>query len=345
MTALNRYARLEGPGLWRKGREAQRRDVVVALGKASLTLSDSRSGAVLAHWSLPAVVCLNPGTRPALYAPDADTGADGETLELDDETLVEALDTIRSALNPPQRARRLRRALAAAVLVLAALAGWLWFPPMLSNHAASIVPQAGRAQIGRAALDGLPASVPQARVCTNAAGRQALTTLRARILGSGYRASVIAGVPGFESAHLPGQMILLGEALLLRLDSPEALAGHLLAEALALEAEDPLRDVLAFAGTSATITLLRTGHLPDRALDGYVAGRVSLPPATPEPEALGARLAALGLSPAPYALSLPESASPLAEALADLPRPDHDEPAGRLLSDGEWLTLQGICDT
>ncbi|MCC5989321.1 MAG: hypothetical protein JJT95_16735 [Pararhodobacter sp.] len=344
MTALNKYARLEGPGLWRTTHDSQRRDVVVALGKASLTLSDSRSGEVLAHWSLPAVVRLNRGSWPALYAPDADTGADGETLELDDETLVEALETIRRALNPPARARRLRRAVAAAVLALALLAGWLWFPPMLSNHAASIVPQAGRAQIGRAALDALPAAMPQARVCTNPAGRQALTTLRARILGSGYRASAIAGVPGFEAAHLPGRMILVGETLLLRLDSPEALAGYLLAEAQALEAEDPLRDVLRFAGTRATMTLLTTGHLPDNALDGYVAGRIALPPASPDPEALGTQLGALGLSPAPYAISLPASAAPLAEALADLPRPGLDEPAGRLLSDGEWLTLQGICD-
>lgn len=344
MTALDRYARLEGNGLWRAGGETQRRNVVVTLGKASLTLGDSRSGAVLAHWSLPAVVRLNPGVLPALYAPDADAGTDGEILELDEELLIEALETIRGALNPPARARRLRRVAVGVLLAVVLLAGWLWFPPMLANHAAGIVPQAGRAQIGRAALDDLPAGWPLARLCANPAGRQALATLRARLLGGGYRVSVVAGVPGFESAHLPGRMILLGKDLLLRIDSPEALAGHLLAEAVTLEAEDPLRDALRFAGTRATMTLLRTGHLPETALEGYISGRLALPPARPDAQTLGTRLAGLGVSPAPFALSLGEEDAELAEGLADLPRPGDIEPAVRLLSDGQWLTLQAICD-
>ncbi len=342
MTALEKYARLEGSGLWRPAPDAQRRDVVVRFGKASLALSDSRSGAVLAHWSLPAVARLNPGVTPALYAPDAREGDAGETLELDDETLIDALETISRALNPPARSHRLRRGLGALVLVLALLAGWLWFPALLANHAAGIAPQASHAQIGRMALDRLPHDLPQARLCANPGGRQALATLRARILGGGYRASVIAGLDGFESAHLPGGVILLGEALLMRLDAPEALAGYLLAEALAIEATDPLRDALRHAGAGATMTLLRTGQLPEGALDTYLAQVVARAPARPDAPALAERLGALGLSPAPYALSLGEDEAALAGALTDQPGPD--EPAGRLLTDGQWLTLQGICD-
>ena len=344
MTALEKYARLEGVGLWRPAPDAQRRDVVVRFGKASLALSDSRSGAVLAHWSLPAVARLNPGVTPALYAPDPREADAGETLELDDETLIDALETISRALNPPARAHRLRRALGALVLGLALLAGWLWFPALLANQAASIAPQASRAQIGRMALDHMPQDLPDARLCGHPAGRQALATLRARILGGGYRASVIAGVDGFESAHLPGRVILLSEALLLRLDAPEALAGYLLAEALAIEAEDPLHDALRHAGARATMTLLRTGQLPERALDGYLADRIARPRASPDPQALAEGLAAQGLSVQPYALSLGESEAALAEALADQPRPTPPEAASRLLTDGQWLSLQGICD-
>ena len=96
MTALDKYARLEGPGIWRAGPQDQRRDVVVALGDASLVLSDARSGLVLSHWSLPAVRRLNRGHIPALYSPDPDT--DGEILETDDSLVIEALETIRAAL-------------------------------------------------------------------------------------------------------------------------------------------------------------------------------------------------------------------------------------------------------
>ena len=43
MTALSKYQRLESAGLWRQDADAQRRDVVVNLGDASLVLSDPRS--------------------------------------------------------------------------------------------------------------------------------------------------------------------------------------------------------------------------------------------------------------------------------------------------------------
>ena len=54
MTALKEYQRLEASGLWRPEPDAQRRDVVVSLGDASLTMSEF-SGRPLAHWSLAAV--------------------------------------------------------------------------------------------------------------------------------------------------------------------------------------------------------------------------------------------------------------------------------------------------
>ncbi|MCB1406736.1 MAG: hypothetical protein KDK01_10890, partial [Rhodobacteraceae bacterium] len=76
MTALDKYARLEGPGVWRDGPDAQRRDVAVSLGDASLMIADARSGMMLSHWSLPAVQRLNRGTKPALYSPGPES--DGE---------------------------------------------------------------------------------------------------------------------------------------------------------------------------------------------------------------------------------------------------------------------------
>ena len=66
MTALEKYARLEGSGVWRAGPDEQRRDVVVSLGDSSLIIADTKSGQALSHWSLPAVVRMNKGTRPAV---------------------------------------------------------------------------------------------------------------------------------------------------------------------------------------------------------------------------------------------------------------------------------------
>ena len=69
MTALREYQRLECPGLWREMPEAQRRDVIVTFGDATIVLRESPSERALTHWSLPAVVRLNPGRMPALFAP------------------------------------------------------------------------------------------------------------------------------------------------------------------------------------------------------------------------------------------------------------------------------------
>ena len=70
MTALERYERLESDGLWRPAPGAQRRDVTVSFGNATLVLTD-RAGRPLAHWSMPALERLDGGEGPALYAPDA----------------------------------------------------------------------------------------------------------------------------------------------------------------------------------------------------------------------------------------------------------------------------------
>ncbi|MCB1388471.1 MAG: hypothetical protein KDK12_04875 [Rhodobacteraceae bacterium] len=338
MTALEKYARLEGPGVWRAGPEEQRRDVTVSLGESSLIIAESKSGQALSHWSLPAVQRLNRGTRPAVYAPMSD--GETESLELDDPLLIEALETIRAALDPRPPLRWLRVGLVAALLALAVL-GARFLPGVLVARTAAIVPPAARVTIGREALDGLVESATTERICADPEGRQALATLRNRVLGSDWRVVVVSGVPGVEAAHLPGRLIVLGDTLVSRLDGPEALAGYLLAEALARDARDPLLDALTFAGTRATLTLLTTGTLPEGALRGYARHRIQQPPAHPAATALGERLDGLGVSPLPYAISLPESRQALAQSLAD--RPAQPRAADRLLSDGEWLTVQAIC--
>ncbi|WP_370225148.1 hypothetical protein [Pararhodobacter marinus] len=338
MTALEKYARLEGAGVWRAGPEAQRRDVVVSLGNASLVIADGKSGAPLSHWSLPAVQRLTRGHKPAIFAPLSDDT--GETLELDDPLLIEALDTIRAALSPRRGFARLRMAVA-ALAVLAVLIGLMMLPRVLVTRTAAIVPPAARAQIGRDAIDAMLESAAGERICADPEGRQAMATLRNLVLGPDWRVMVIAGLPGAQAAHLPGRLIVLGEELITRLDSAEALAGWILAEAQDARARDPLLDVLHHAGTGATAGLLTTGALPDDALRGYARARLTQAPARPDPAAIAQWFRTEALSPLPYAASLPAERQDIAQALnAGEPGSLRDAP---LLSDGEWLQLQAIC--
>lgn len=83
MTALTEYQRLESSGVWRASAQDQRRDVMISIGDATLVIYDT-ANRPLAHWSLAALVRLNVGTRPALFAPAPDAP---EELEVADDTI------------------------------------------------------------------------------------------------------------------------------------------------------------------------------------------------------------------------------------------------------------------
>lgn len=336
MTALTRYQKLEGEGLWRPDTSTQRRDVAVRLGESSLVIVEARSGVVLSHWALAAVQRRNRGQMPAVYGPGAE--ADGESLETGDSDLIDAIETIQAALTPPAGGRWLRWGVGVAVVVLT-VAGAVWLPQVLVNRTVQIVPQAMRAQIGREVLDDMTRPGSAIRLCAEPSGRQALTSLRNRVLGPNWRVQVIDGLAGFGLAHLPGQIVVLSRDLIERLDSPDALAGWLLAEELATAARDPMLDVLRHTGSRATLTLLSTGNLPERVLSGYAIARFARPTPLPDAAALAGRLNGLGVSAGPYAASLPPSAARLAAILST----DEMEGSVPLLSDGEWLTLQSVC--
>ena len=122
MTALTKYARIEATALWRPTPDTQRQQVIVAIGDATLVITNFNDQA-LTHWSLAAVERINPGERPAIFYPDGDPG---ETLELNDseEAMIDAIERLRQAI---ERARphpgrlRLFSVLATVSVVLAVL--------------------------------------------------------------------------------------------------------------------------------------------------------------------------------------------------------------------------------
>ena len=96
MTALDKYARLEAEGLWREQEDAQRKNVIVSIGSASLIITDAQDRP-LTHWSIAAIARENPGKFPALYRPDGDAG---ESLELaeSEKQMIDAIEKLRRAV-------------------------------------------------------------------------------------------------------------------------------------------------------------------------------------------------------------------------------------------------------
>ncbi len=337
MTALRKYQKLEGMGLWREAPEAQRREVVVAFGDASLILSDPRTGVALSHWSLPAVMRLNPAETPAIYAPDL---SGDETLELDDPTLMGAIETVRGALAAarPKPGRLRSGGVVAVVLVLSALAVF-WLPDALVRQTAEMVPDSKRTEIGRQALSevtrvtGMP--------CADPLGLRAASHLSDRLFGPG-RGQILILRDGLRPAsHLPGGLILLSRDLVEAPDGPQIAAGYALAEQVRAQMQDPLVSVLHHAGLLATLRLLTSGTLPAGSLDGYAETKLTRTPEPVPDQTLLAAFTEAKVPSGPYALALDPTGATVRPLIDG--DPFRATLAPPLLSDEDWVSLQAIC--
>ena len=335
MVALKKYARIEASGLWRATADAQRRDVIVVLGDATLTIKTTNDQP-LAHWSLAAIDRANPGETPARFHPDGDPS---EELELagNETEMVEAIETLRRAVD---RARphpgRLRLAAFATSVVAVLAVAVLWLPGALVDHTLSVVPPAGRAEIGQSLFSRLQ------RVTGPACGTSSNTSSLARF-GARLEAPNLAVMRGGleTTLALPGRRILLARQLLEDHEEPDVAAGYVLAERARSAQTDPLRRLLSFAGPLATFRLLTTGALDPETLDAYAEHMLTADRAQAEDSALLALFGALQIRSSPYAYARDVTGeSVLALIEADPMRGKTAEP---LLSDADWLRLQAIC--
>lgn len=338
MTAVTKYRKLEARGLWREVPDGQRREVVVNLGDQTLILTDPRSDTALSHWSLPAVARANPGVMPAVFVPGEDAT---ETLEIDDTDMIAALETVHAAIIRAQpRPGRLRGVMLGAALAAIAAVFLFWLPDALVRHTASVLPPATRAEIGRLELADLTriAGAP----CTSAPGLAALDRLALRLFGSPETPHLVVLREGVTGAvALPGNYLVLPEALLVVPDGPEVVAGHALAARLRSQASDPVLELLHYAGPIATLRLLTTGALPQEALTGHAETLLQAGPRPVPDEVLLAAFAAAQVPSTPYAYALDQTGeTTLGLIEAD---PMSGKAAIPLLPDADWVSLQDIC--
>lgn len=339
MTALKQFVRLEAAGLWRPTPQDQRRDVIVSLGDASLTITDMREN-VLAHWSLGAVARANAGQHPAIYHPDGDPG---ETLELGDEgtEMIEAIETLRSAIEKSRpHPGKLRLWLTGGVaLVLLALAAF-WLPDALMRHTVKVVPAVKRSEIGDALLSRITRIAGQP--CMTPEARQPLQRLALRVLGPGQGSQLVVLREGVRrTAHLPGGRILLNRALIEDPEDPDVTAGYILAERLRARSRDPLETMLAQTGLWSSLRLLTTGQMSEADIRSYSEHLLSQDPRPLPLDALLAGFEAAELRTTPYAYARDitgETTLPLIEA-----DPRAAQGSRQVLSDADWVRLQGIC--
>ncbi|MEM9432785.1 MAG: hypothetical protein AAGA12_02595 [Pseudomonadota bacterium] len=336
MTALKKYQRLETTGLWREDPLAQRREVLISFGTASLVIA-SRTETALTHWSLPAIERVNPGVRPALFRPGADSP---EELEIEDGDMIDALETIRKSI-ARKRAHpgRLRLGLLAAFVALLGLIGTFWLPGALVRHAVSVVPESKRNSIGEDLLVHLYRLTGSA--CQGKLGMQALSELHSRIVGTEFRRSFVVPDGQHKTIVLPGGLLVLNSEIIEDYDTPEVAAGYMLAALSASPARDPLQDMLTHAGPRATLALLTTGQVQQRVLERYAAELLTQAPRDWQDDGMLALFEAKEVSTRAFSYAVDITGEKTLYLIESDPF-DGQSPTP-LLTDGEWISLQSIC--
>ena len=334
MTALHRYERLEAEGVWRASPDARRQEVVLVLGDATLVIHD-RGERALAHWSLPAIERKGPGT-PALYIPGPDAG---EELEIADPEMVAAIDEIRAVVARRQaRPGALRAWLFGGLLAAVVAAGALWLPDALVRHTARVVPAPTRADIGERMLRHVTRLTGPP--CAESSGNRALMRLDRRLRGRAPRGLVLVPGGAVESLHLPGGTIVLRRTLVEDHELPAVVAGFVLAEEAERQAQDPLLDLLEEAGPLVAFRLLTTGRISEHVLAAEAERLVTGAGAEePPPDAVLAAFAAADVSTEPYAYARDVTG----ETTLWLIEADPVSGGRPILSDGDWVALQGAC--
>ncbi|MGD9862349.1 MAG: hypothetical protein AB7S99_03960 [Pseudodonghicola sp.] len=335
MTALREYQRLEASGLWRRSPEDQRREVIVSVGEATLTVTDLNDRA-LTHWSLAAVMRQNPGALPAVYHPDGDPG---ETLELADgeDAMIEAIERVRAAISRARpRPGRLRLASVGTSLGVVLILLLFWLPGAMLRHTVQVVPAIKRQEIGDALLHRIERVAGKA--CQTPESTPVLKRLAQRT-GGGRLVVLRTGLQG--TLHLPGDIILMNKALIEDYEDPAVAAGYILAERARAAQVDPLAELLEYGGPIATFRLLTTGQVTQTTLDDY-AERVLVAP-RPElgDDVLLAAFAHASIPSTPYAYARDitgEDVLGLIEA-----DPMTGKETDPVLPDRDWVLLQNIC--
>jgi hypothetical protein len=124
-------------------------------------------------------------------------------------------------------------------------------------------------------------------------------------------------------------------------ESPDVLAGYLLAEDVRRDARDPMLTLLSDAGLVATFRLLTTGDLPEAALHDHAVALLSRDGAPVPDAALVERFAEARLSTEAYAYARDVSGESVLTLIeADPMRGQAQDP---LISDEDWLSLQNMC--
>ena len=279
---------------------------------------------------------LNKGKTPAIYSPNS-YGI--ETLEIDDETMVIAIEQVRKTIKSRRpRKGRLRILTFLTTLLVISLLAIFWLPNILIQHTSSLVYAEQRKQIGFQLIDHISKFIGPH--CVTDSEINPLLQLESRLFpNSDIRIYVFSG--GIKSAiHLPGRFILLNQFIVEDFETPNVVAGFSIIEKIKMDRHDPIEQLLSFAGTRAVLRFLTTGRLNQITLEQYARYILSLEPITLETKLIISEFESRDVNLAPYAYAIDITG----ESTSELIEHNKSFENRQILTKQEWLNLQSICE-
>lgn len=339
MSSNSKFLRLEAPGYWRQNADKPGRHVVVHMGDTSITLI-SKSNVALGHWSLHGIRRIDSDGTPAVYAVDS---GETEVVEISDETMINAIDqwqkdeaaaSTRGFKLPVGR-------IVAVLLVLAAVAAAAYAVPREAPRLlASFVSPSSRAAIGEQIFELLKPEFD--RRCESQEGAAALKKLAEKLYPDDPGDIKVVDGLDAESVHLPGKIIVIDKALLFRHDGPEAIAGHVLLERLIISENDPIMRLINNAGLMAAAGIALDRSVDNELLLDFSKSILTDPRQPIKQERLLEIFETAEFPSTPFGLSFNGNQEIANAAVERDPYMDRTYPP--LLSDGDWIRLQSICD-
>jgi Zn-dependent protease with chaperone function len=361
---------IEGRALWRDGAGLPGRSVTVTLDIRGLT-ARGLSGEEVCHWPFGTLVVDPWGSAFTLLRKGGDA-----RIEISDPPTRAAFEAAMKAL-PRQGEPRVSRAFSYTVLVIVALivvvAAAIWrgiaalagtLAPMIPGEVVETLDAAGLPAV----LEDIGAS-PEAR-CTGPAGEAALEFLTGRLAAAGgvrpvdWKAAVYpSAVP--NALALPGGTIVITDALLARVGTPDAFAGVLAHEIGHVHHRHGLQKLIHEGGVAVAVAMV-TGDATGTAGGAarLLLGAAYSRDAEREADAFAVdTLSAAGGDPralGPFLMDLERDAGPaggLWSLVATHPMSEERRQAiearaadaaagtGPLIAPADWAAIRGICGT
>ena len=334
MTALKKYERLECIGLWRSNPAAQRREVILSFGKATLVLTDTQNRA-LSHWSLAAVEIQKGKSGQATLRPGFDAE---ESIEIDDRTMLDALLKVKKEISQSApHPGKLRLILAIALITILSILSLFLGPQAITSYAGKILPNTKQLQLS----EEIEQRIGQLAgpYCETPEGKSAAQKLIKRLKIQNLTKILILPGQRDKAIVIPNGKVILFENMINAADNPEVTAGYILSALSDYQNERPIQTHLSNAGVFISISLIMSNQLSEVQINILAKNALSHYPKSASNTTLLKSFNEAQVSISPFAKLKKSNVSN--NLIINDPYPTKSP--SLILPDGAWLGLKSIC--